>query len=235
MLLHKGPGKKSHLNITKNRANVLEEWITHAEPIMPPLEMMHQIAAARPRAQAKFFLLMTELHYRFLHGLDHLFIGRTTLARPIRPRDDDMATSLQPSLTPGTADLQSPVEGQGRGFPHGHAKGHGIVGPTMQWMRDALKNTSGGLDSAVLFLRDALLKTAASVQYEAVNEPGRQLGVLGMPLEPFTAKQRRQSRMDGGEDEETAPCVRMCLWRRLLCNHISRESTIRPSRKIDCR
>ena len=98
VLLHKGPAKTSHLNITKNRANVLQEWITHAEPEMPPLERMHQIGAARPRAQAKFFLLMTELHYRFLHGLDQLFIGRTTLARPIRPRDDHMATSLQPSL-----------------------------------------------------------------------------------------------------------------------------------------
>ena len=42
-----------------------------------------------------------------------------------------MATSLQPSLTPGTADMQSPGEGQGRGFTHGHAKGHGIDGFTI--------------------------------------------------------------------------------------------------------
>ena len=51
-------------------------------------------------------------------------------------------------------------------------------------------------------LRDALIKTAASVQYEAANELGRQLGVLDMPPEPFTEKQRRQSHMFGGEDVE---------------------------------
>ena len=33
---------------------------------------MHQITAADPRAQAKFFILMTELHYRFNIGLERI-------------------------------------------------------------------------------------------------------------------------------------------------------------------
>ena len=51
-------------------------------------------------------------------------------------------------------------------------------------------------------LRADLLEAAASVQYESANETGRQPGVTGMPPEPFTSKQQRQSRMDGGEDED---------------------------------
>ena len=31
---------------------------------------MHQITAGDPRAQTKFFLLMTELHYRFVIGVE---------------------------------------------------------------------------------------------------------------------------------------------------------------------
>ena len=44
---------------------------------------MHEIVAADPRAHAKFFLLMSELHYRFILGVERLRIGRTTLARPL--------------------------------------------------------------------------------------------------------------------------------------------------------
>ena len=40
------------------------------------------------------------------------------------------------------------------------------------------------------------------MQYASVNELGRQLGVLDMPPEPFTDSQQRQSRMDGGEDDD---------------------------------
>ena len=39
---------------------------------MPSLQRMHQIGAAQPRAQAKLYLLMTELKYGFLIGLERL-------------------------------------------------------------------------------------------------------------------------------------------------------------------
>ena len=184
---------------------------------------MHQIGASQPRAQAKFFLLMTELHYRFLQGLERLHIGRTTLASPTGPRDDNLATSLQPSLAPGTADAQAPFEGQGRGFVHGHGKGHGIVGPTMQWLRAAVSQGSQGLVDAIRGLRNALLSTAASVQYESANEPGKQLGVVDMPYEPFTEKQQRQSRMDGGEDDDGSLREFVPIGPPVVQPHIERE------------
>ena len=53
---------------------------------MPPQRQMHEIVASDPRAQAKFFLLMSELHYRYIIGVDRLHIGRTTMAKPRRPR-----------------------------------------------------------------------------------------------------------------------------------------------------
>ena len=54
---------------------------------------MHQLGAKDPRAQAKFFLLMTELHYRYIIGLERLHVGRLTLARPKLPLQDQVLAS----------------------------------------------------------------------------------------------------------------------------------------------
>ena len=40
-----------------------------------------------------------------------------------------------------------------------------------------------------------------TVQYDPAREAGRQLGIE-VRKEPFTEKQKRQSRMDGGEEED---------------------------------
>ena len=63
---------------------------------------------------------------------------------------------------------------------------------------------------------------ASTVQYDAAREPARQMGELLRP-EPFTAKQQRQSRMDGGEEEDGAqrdhvelvhpPLLKSEIWR----------------------
>jgi hypothetical protein len=166
---------------------------------MPSLERMHQIGAKDPRAQAKFFILMTELHYRFIIGAERLFIGRLTLARPRVPVQDEVAASLQPCIAPGTLDVQAPFEAQGRGFEHGHGKGHAIVGSTMNWLR---KSIVAGLSAAAQNLRQAALSMAETVQYESARESAKQMAVHDLPPEPFTMKQQRQTRMDGGEDED---------------------------------
>ena len=126
---------------------------------MPPLRRMHEIVAADPRAQAKFFLLMSELHYRYIIGIERIHIGRITLAKPRCLVQDECATSLQPCVAPGTIDLQAPLEAQGRGFTHGHGKGHSILGPTLRWLRRSIVS---GLTSAVTALRRALLATATT-------------------------------------------------------------------------
>ena len=38
-----------------------------------------------------------------------------------------MASSLQPCIAPGTTDVQAPLEAHGRGFTHGHGKGHRLT------------------------------------------------------------------------------------------------------------
>ena len=83
-----GPGKRSHLD-TRGAKVVRASGITSAEPIMSPLERLHEIEAADPRAQAKFFLLLTEPHYRFLRGLERLHIGRMVLAQQGVTRQDE--------------------------------------------------------------------------------------------------------------------------------------------------
>ena len=59
-----------------------------------------------------------------------------------------------------------------------------------------------GLANAARRLRADVLSMGATVQYETTAESGMQMGVQDLPPEPFTAKQQRQSRMDGGQDED---------------------------------
>ena len=62
--LHDGPPQNSHLDIESpcNASQLAASPIMQVEPRMPSFERMHQIVAEDPRAQAKFFILMTELH-----------------------------------------------------------------------------------------------------------------------------------------------------------------------------
>ena len=202
--LHEGPPADSHLNIDAldNVGRHDLPNIAQAEPPMPSLERMHQIVAEDPRAQAKFFLLMTELHYKYIVGVNRLHIGRLRLAASRVPHHDEVAATLQPCVAPGTTDVQAPFEGQGRGFVHGHGKGHSIIGTSMRWIRKLSQQTAGNIPSSINQMRNSLLGAAVTVQYESANEPGRQLGVTDLPPEPFTAKQQRQSRMDGGVDDD---------------------------------
>jgi len=202
-MLHDGPGHNSHLHISSSASQPTTEALTagylaSTQPHVPALRHMHEIVAADPRAQAKFFLLMSQLHYRFLIGVERLHIGRTILARPHRPVSDDVASSLQPSIAPGTTDVQAPLEAQGRGFTHGHGKGHSVIGATMKWLRQAM---SSGLTAAVDALRGALLDTAVTVQYDSARMPGKQLDI-DLPIEPFSSKQQNQSRMNGGLEDD---------------------------------
>ena len=210
-LLHDGPTRDAHLRdygraiqpaatdavsqrMACNSSTPLEGYLSSSAPRMPSLRRMHEIVAANPRAQARFFLLMSELHYRYNLGIERLHIGRITLARPLVPVHDSVASSLQPSIAPGVADVQAPLESQARGFTHGHGKGHSIIGATMSWLRNAV---SSGFTSSVRQMREALCSMASTVQYDAARESARQMGVELRP-EPFTEKQRRQSRLDGG-------------------------------------
>ena len=107
--LHEGPPADSHLD-TDALDNVGQHDlpnIAQAEPPMPSLERMHQIVAEGPRAQAKFFLLMTELHYKYIVGVNRLHIGRLRLAAPREPHHNEVAATFRPCVAPNTTDVLS--------------------------------------------------------------------------------------------------------------------------------
>ena len=86
-MLHNGPAPTAHLTIADEpRVDTSPPEMLKAEPRMPPLERMHQVSAANPRAQARFFLLKTELHNKFCLGLQSLHLGRKTLSAFAHPR-----------------------------------------------------------------------------------------------------------------------------------------------------
>ena len=72
----------------------------------------------------------------------------------------------------------------------------------MKWLRAAVATGIAGLANAARRCREGVLSMAITVRYEAASESGTQMGVQSLPPQPFTAKQQRQSRMDGGEDED---------------------------------
>ena len=80
-LLHNGPTATAHLmSAPEPRLDIVSPEMLRPAPRMPSLERMHQVSAANPRAQAKFFLLKTELHNKFFLGLQKQHIGRMTLS-----------------------------------------------------------------------------------------------------------------------------------------------------------
>ena len=73
---------------------------------------------------------------------------------------------------------------------------------TVAWLRKRLEESATKCGSKIRNLQQALLSAAASVQHESANEPGEQLGVTGLPPEPFSWQQQKQSRMDGGQEDD---------------------------------
>ena len=134
---------------------------------MPFMRDMQEAIAANPIAQAKFFLFMSSLHYRWVIGVERLHIGRAQLARPRRSLHDNVAASLQPCVAPGTTDMQAPSESQARGFLHRHGKGHSILGPSLHWLCQNLGERI--FPRAVEVMRRALLAMASTVQYESAR------------------------------------------------------------------
>ena len=62
-----------------------------------------------------------------------------------------------------------------------------------------------------------------TVQYESATESATQMGVNDLPPEPFTDKQQRQTRMDGGEDEDGSRREFVPIGPPVVQPHIERE------------
>ncbi len=179
--------------------------------------------AMDPVVQARYFTLMTELYYHPVIGVERMVIGWKTLARHAASMEDEVARSLQPYVAPGTTDVQTSFEAQCWGLAHGHRKGRSVIGPMMTWLCAA---GAQGVRAAALELRTALLSTAVTMQYEAANEPTRQLGMPDVATEPFTARQQRQSCMHDGEEEDGTMREEVALGPPVERSYLAHERTL---------
>ena len=92
--------------------------------------------AARPRTQAKLWLLMDDLVDRYLLGIGHFYVGthRAPCLLQYTAIEDYFCSTGEPGLASFAINQMEPCEAQARGFTHGHRKAYGIpepMGPEM--------------------------------------------------------------------------------------------------------
>ena len=190
---------------------------------MPTLQQMHKNTAASPRSTAKLFILLEELSYRHLYRVDRAHLGtfKMNSATGLYDREDDLASNGFCGVAGFTAALFKCLEAQARGFAHGHGKIHSVPNGTKD-LYDSLENVVEEIsklkqDSGDALLADEdlsrivaaemqsynerLIASASSRQYESSTLPARQLGQL-LRDAPFSEKQQRQSRYDGGFEDD---------------------------------
>ena len=155
--------------------------------------------------------------------MDRAWLGnfRITPAVSYLTREDDLASSGQRGLADYAAALLKCIEAQARGFAHGHGKAHSIP-EGMQAQRKCLEEVhqaildlleaSGGerpaeddveglVQQASLKFNARVLASAQTCQYESAVLPAKQLG-QAVREALFSDKQQRQSRYDGGLEED---------------------------------
>ena len=174
--------------------------LTDDAPNMPSLQQMHQLIAQSPRAQAKFFLLMDDIADIYFMGMDQSFIGRHHVHQSFhhKYREDQLASTGIPSLGGfGVAELE-PFESQERGFQHGHRKKYAIPKSNEREIIEKFRShNETELHKLFRDLKDALIRCAETLQYEASTLPAKQMGQTVLP-EKFSQKQQKNSRLDGG-------------------------------------
>ena len=136
-------------------------------------------------------------------------------------REDDLCSNGFCGLAAFAAAVLKVIEAQQRGFAHGHGKVHSVPDGSKE-LHDSLdsvvreiaklKEASGDrhpADEDILALVDKerqsynarLISSASTRQYESATLPARQMG-QDVPHAPFSEKQQRQSRYDGGLEED---------------------------------
>ena len=207
---------------------------------MPTLQQMHKHTAASPRSTAKLFLLLEELSYRHLYRVDRAFFGRFRL-NPVggwKQREDDFASNGLRGIADFVQALLKVIEAQARGFAHGHGKTHSVPdglttletclrGAVAEIANLELRSGAHPAEAEVESLVSAkmqshnerLLSSCSTRQYESSVLPARQLGQEVRPA-PFSEKQQRQSRYDGGggyhkhlcsDHRKQGPCICVSL------------------------
>ena len=172
--------------------------LTSEAPEMPTLQRMHELTTSHPMCTAKFFLLMEELNFRHLQGIDSMYLGNFRLHRSLGHFniEDDFASSGVPGLSGFALAVLEALEAQGRGFEHGHRKTVAVPGPQfLDWPKH-LGEDDNKLETFLRSQNSSLCQKAVTLQYENANLPGQQLSVSLSP-EPFSIQQQKQTKFDG--------------------------------------
>ncbi|CAE7160870.1 unnamed protein product [Symbiodinium necroappetens] len=194
------------------------------DPAMPSLRDMHRLVACDPRAQAKFFLLMMELHVRHVLGLDDVLWGKRKLCSPSIPgREDSFAASLRPCLLPYPVAAMGPGESQERGFEHAHLKIHGFSVSDARRIKEALLGSDVETTARLQAWRQQGLQYVESVLQESATATARSLD-LHLPPVGFSREQQRQTRFDGLEEEDGSKRLLMPVVADDVDGHVEREN-----------
>ena len=180
-------------------------YLQQEDPRVPALRDMKARLSKNPRALGRLFLLMQELACRFILGIDDVRCGRHCV-QPLAVlgggREDSNCASGGPSLVGFPSAALAPMESQGRVMvPHAHMKVHAALGLRLRSLRVLFQENAAELQRKLDAFTGALVEAAVSVQYDSAIEAGSQLCVA-LPPAPFSAVQQRQSRLDGGTEED---------------------------------
>ena len=190
---------------------------------MPTLQQMHKNTAGSPRSTAALFLLMQELTYRHLYRVDRTRLGNFNLssAASYQDREDDLASNGFCGMAAFASATFGCNESQQRGFAHSHGKVHSVpdgstglndslakvVGEILKLEKASGDEPTADEDIVAVVEREKqsynarLISSASTRQYESATLPARQMG-QDVRDAPFSEKQQRQSRYDGGLEED---------------------------------
>ena len=225
---------KLFTDASKNPEEFVVELLEDNPP-MPSLRSMHRLVAQNPRVQSKFFLFMLELFVRHVLGIDDCWWGKHKLAKPtVVGKEDDACCSLRPSLLPFAVACMGPGESQERGFEHAHIKVHGLNAADGQNTRSLLLQPDAQLDSALKRWREQTISYALSLIQESATWTAPSLNLPAKPL-GFTAEQQRQTRFDGGQEEDGQQRPYLAVSDVDLDGHIQREQHLASMDSRSCR
>ena len=205
------------------------------DPHMPSLRDMHRLVAQNPRVQSKFFLFMLSTHVRHVLGIDDCWWGRHKVAKPAVPgKEDNACASLRPCLLPFPVACMGPGESQERGFEHAHIKVHGLSVVDARRLRQLLKFPDEDLRSSLAKWRAQAVEYASSLLQESATWTASSFG-LQLPQVGFSAEQQRQTRFDGGEEEDGKQRVHMPVVASEADGHIEREKDLASIERREAR
>ena len=178
------------------------EWrlLEDDDPQMPSRTEMLRRVAADPASQARVTDMMIQLFLEHILGV---------LPSKSRGFGDGFASAAKPGVFGQVKAYFGPLETQGRGGLHGHFSVF-TADPLRAHLLDKLRRgeTTPELAARLKQWRRAVIEKVASMQFDCVEEVGRQVG-LETPLRPlrFTTADQQRTKMDGRMEEEDAAAM----------------------------